>query len=181
MAKELKRNKDGTPRKRKESELTPGEIMLLKGLGEGKTITQAYSDALGSGLSPNHAGWVALNRIKKKAPEIMDELGLTQRALIDDYLKPLLNATEVKVFKSSGKMIEIDEDGNRQLVDADEIIYSKPLEALSIRKDALDMSMRIQGMYSRPEDGGNTFNQTNNVQIINHIERPKRELGPNVN
>src|ERR1700682_1116147 len=100
MTERLKKN--GQPRKPKnQASLTPGEVAFVKGLSAGKTIAQAYKDACGAGIDPNHSGWQALRYIKIKVPEIMDSLGLTQESLINDHLKPLLGATEVKVFKGT--------------------------------------------------------------------------------
>jgi hypothetical protein len=184
MRKELKPRKDGTPRKRKVVELTPGEVAFVKGLTAGKTLADAYRDAIGSGIDPNHSGWQALRTIKLKMPDLMDALGLTTHALIEDHLKPMLGATEVKVFKANATVVGQDEEGNEVLRDGG-VIYSDPLVAWGPRKDALDMSFRLHGAYApRPTEGDGVLNVTNNVQIINHIERPKREtreLGPAIN
>lgn len=48
----------------------------------------------------------ALGAIRKKAPEILDELGLTVRAVIKNHLEPLLSATTTKVFAEKGKITD---------------------------------------------------------------------------
>ncbi len=169
--------KDGKPSNQKELSLSPREVKFVGLIIEGKSLTDAARACGYEEANVKVKAWQAWQKIKRKAPAILDSLGLTQEALIENHLKPLLNATEVKVFKSTGTVIVTDEDGNKTAVEGDEIIYSAPLAAWTPRTSALDMAFKLHGSYARPEnENAAILNQTNNVQIINHIERPKRDL-----
>lgn len=60
----------------------------------------------------------------------MERDGLTGDTLIQKYLVPALNATEIKVAHHAGRFI-----------------YSKPVVAWGPRLSALDFAFRISGMY----------------------------------
>ena len=60
--------------------------------------------------------------------EILDEIGLTDRALIENYLVPLLEAKETKFFKDGDKRISV--------------------AALGIRHAALDTAFKLRGSYA---------------------------------
>jgi hypothetical protein len=163
---------DGIAHPVEEQKFLPREIALIKALTAGSTIAEAYKAAGYTGQNANKAGWEILERIRRKAPDIMNRVGLNQENLINDYLKPMLNATEVKVFKQNGMVVK-DEDGNEKMSPG-EIIYSDPLVAWEPRRAALDMSFRLHGSYAKTgEDPGSVTN--NNLTIINHIERPERK------
>ncbi len=196
MAKEIKR-----PRLRKNNgknlpeidtsapELSEREFKLFRAVTEGRTLAQAAEEAGYSMRNPTQSGYDALKNIKRKIADVMDENGLSVDELIKSYLKPMMNATEVKVFKANGVLFqeeEKDKDGNitqERIMQDGGVIYSDPLVAWGPRKDGLDMSFKIHGAYQRPDAADSAQNITNNsLTIINHIERPKREkLGPDVN
>jgi hypothetical protein len=52
-------------------------------------------------------GCQALKQIKGRIPEVMNELGLTDRMLIQKYLVPLLEAKETKFFKEGKRRINV--------------------------------------------------------------------------
>jgi hypothetical protein len=81
----------------------------------------------------------------------MDEIGLTDRALIENYLVPLLNAKETKFFKDGEKRINV--------------------PALGIRHTALDTAFKLRGSYARADDP--TMGMRGNTIIID-IPRPPR-------
>jgi hypothetical protein len=58
----------------------------------------------------------------------MDEIGLTDRALIENYLVPLLEAKETKFFNEGKRRINI--------------------AALGIRHTALDTAFKLHGSYA---------------------------------
>ena len=116
--------------------LTAQQVRLLMNLSEGKTITDA---AIAAGYSTKYAGQVgsqALESVRRKMPQILDRLGLTQEALVENYLKPALEAKEKRFFSYMGRVEETVEVVN-----------------LKSRNDALDMSFRLHGSYAQPEDG----------------------------
>jgi hypothetical protein len=139
----------------KKTRLLPREVKFLRGVVAGLPIYRAAKEA---GYSAN-SGWGIMERLKRTAPDLLDEAGLTMQSLIED-LDALRKATETKVFCNKG-----------------EVIYSAPLAALEIRRSAVDMAFKIHGAYAKTSDdknGDTTIN--NNLQIINHIERPKRNV-----
>jgi hypothetical protein len=90
----------------KKRKLTQKERALVKALPEAKTQAEA---AVVAGYSPKNAkqsAHQALESIRKKMPDLMDELGLTDRALIDKYLLPALEATETKFFANKGIVLD---------------------------------------------------------------------------
>jgi hypothetical protein len=62
-------------------------------------------------------------------PELLDEFGLTEDALIEKHLVPLLSATITKFFRYKGKVIE-----SRRIPDHE------------TRLRALDMAFRLMGL-----------------------------------
>lgn len=64
-------------------------------------------------------------------PQVLERHGLTDDALIEKYLKPLLVAKETKFFAFQGEVIE-----------------THDVEALGIRKEALDMTFRLKGSFA---------------------------------
>ena len=94
------------------------------------TITDAALKAGYSPKSPGQAGSQALHRVALKMPEVLDAAGLTDKGLVDKYLKPGLEATETKVFSG--------EDG---------LVYSKELVAWGPRLTALDMAFRLKDRF----------------------------------
>jgi hypothetical protein len=76
---------------------------------------------------------------------MMDKCGLSEQALIDE-LAAKIKATEVKVFK--GTVTAKDEDSGMYVTES-EIIYSKPLGALGVQLQALDMALKLRQMYPK--------------------------------
>ena len=95
------------------------------------TITEAARKAGYSLKRPGQSGYQALKQIKERMPEVLERHGLTDDSLIEKYLKPLLRAKETKFFAFQGEVIE-----------------THDVEALGVRKDALDMAFRLKGSYA---------------------------------
>jgi hypothetical protein len=87
----------------------------------------------------------------------MDELGLTLPSLIENYLRPGLDACEVKVFYN-GK----------------QIVYSKELIAHEIRLRALDIAFKLRGDYA-PRDPVLAAQVGVKVIVVPKELRPDRE------
>src|SRR3954447_22200166 len=90
----------------KQKRLTYKEQAFVRNLVNGKSLTQSALDAGYSDKHPGQSGWQALKNIQLKMPELFDRYGLTDEALIEKHLKPLLEATETKYFQSKGKVTE---------------------------------------------------------------------------
>lgn len=171
-------------KKQKRKPLNPREVMLIRALCEGRSFRAAALEAGYSEPDLGTKGWLAFQRIKVKTPEIMNDLGLDQRTLVNNYLKPLLNATDVKVFKANGIVIQEemkDEDGNitqeKQMQDGG-LIYSEPLVAWGPRKEGLDMAFKMHGSYARPveeEDKSQVINQI--TVVIEDVSREGEQRG----
>src|ERR1700733_369090 len=120
---------------RKPTGLTGKEQALIRNLGRGKNISRSALEAGYSAKHPGQSGWQALQNIRLKMPEILDKYGLTDEALIEKYLKPLLEAKEVQVCQSKGKVT-----GTRRV------------PANAIRLKALDLAFRLKGSYTAPSN-----------------------------
>ena len=86
----------------------------------------------------------------------MDEMGLTDRALIQNHLVPLLNATDRKFFAHEGK-----------------VISQREVAALKTRLNALDIAFRLRGSYA-PKDPAEAAQF--GVKVI-VIDIPRPEVG----
>jgi len=120
----------------KPKRLTNKERALLRGLVQGSSLTQAAIDAGYSGKHPGQSGWQALQNVRLKMPELLDRHGLTDYALIEKHLKPLLHATETKFFQHKGKVTD-----------------SRTVPDNAVRLDALDMAFRLKGSYAKSAEG----------------------------
>lgn len=128
------RKKSGT-KSGKKHRLSPRQHALIKARVSGKTLKEA---AIAAGYSPKHAAssaFQALKQLNGRVPELMDELGLSERALIEKYLKPLLSAKITKHFQHNGKVKDA-----RHYADND------------TRRQSLDMAFRLRGSYAKPDD-----------------------------
>ena len=87
-----------------------------------------------------------------RAADLMDEMGLTDRALIENYLVPLLDAEETKFFNEGKKRINV--------------------PALGITHTALDTAFKLRGSYAQrnPKE----TEQFGNKVIIIDVPRPPR-------
>lgn len=121
---------------RKRRGLTQKERSLVRNLADGKNLTQSALAAGYSGKCPGQSGWQARENIRQKMPELLDQHGLTDEALIEKHLKPLLNATETKFFQHKGRI-----RSKREVI------------AWGPRKEGLDMAFKLKGSYSAKPEG----------------------------
>jgi hypothetical protein len=112
--------------------LTPQQRALVKNLVKGMSITEAAREA---GYADNgyvgQLGSQALENIRLKMPEVLNRHGLTDDVLVEDYLKPLLEAEETKFFQKDGIVVER---------------YN--VIAWGPRKEGLDIAFRLKGSYA---------------------------------
>ena len=141
----------------KQKRLTHKEQAFVRNLVNGKSLTQSALAAGYSDRHPGQSGWQALENIRHKVPELLDRHGLTDEALIEKHLKPLLNATETKFFQHKGKVTD-----------------SRRVPANAIRLNALDTAFRLKGSYTRPADE-NTERKTAKVIVVD-VPRPQNRL-----
>ncbi len=82
--------------------LTLRQRRLLEEIPRCKSLAEAARRA---GYSPKHAGqagYLALNRIARKAPEVLEREGCTLEWLIEKVLKPGLEASRLHLFEEQG-------------------------------------------------------------------------------
>lgn len=133
--------------------LTARQVLLMKGLMKGNTITEAAIAAGYSDKNPAQSGTQAMNLAKKKIPELLEIYGLGPDALIKKYLAPALEATETKFFQKDGKI-------------EDEV----DVVAWGPRLTALDMAFNLGGSF--PANGKNGNGHVVNVQINTNVTVP---------
>jgi hypothetical protein len=138
----------------KGKQLNNRERILLKSLAAGKTYADAARDAGYSERSLRQSGFQAFQSIRRKMPEVLERKGFTDDAVVDNYLRPALEAEETEFAKFEGK-----------ITDQVNVVAWGP------RLEALDMLFRLKGSYAPREDDGA---RPVAIQIINHIERPQR-------
>ena len=137
--------------------LTRKQQKFVNALAAGNSRELAVAQAGYSTKNPDQSAYQALKQVTKKVPELMDELGLTDRALIQNNLVPLLNATERKFFAHEGK-----------------VISQRDVAALNTRLNALDMAFRLRGSYA-PKDPAETAQFGVKVIIVD-APRPRHDL-----
>jgi hypothetical protein len=87
----------------------------------------------------------ALQEIQRRMRELLDDLGFTDRAIIDKYLHPLLEATETKFFpyrkeivKKPRKLSKNDAAAAEPTVETVQVIDERKVIALGTRTAALN-------------------------------------------
>jgi len=100
-------------------------------------VTQSALAAGYSDKHPGQSGWQALESIRHKMPEVLDEHGLTDCALIEKHLLPALEAQETKFVQRGGKITD-----------------QMNVVAWSARLRALDLVFRLKGSYAPTKPDG---------------------------
>jgi hypothetical protein len=120
----------------------------LKRVINGESAKEA---SLAVGYKTARSGYNALADTRKRLVTVMDHYGLTEQALIRDYLMPLLNATQTKFFAKDG--IVMDE---------------RIVEDNDTRESALHMTWKLRGAYPKEQsEGPSTLNiAINNVSVV---------------
>jgi len=159
------RKSEAAKKREAKKPLTLRQSRFAKEFMKSRTLGEA---AIKAGYSPKHArkcGHQALQALRNKnVPEIMSELGLSVPVLIDEYLRPLLKATETKFAQDDGKFSDY--------ID---------VENLDVRDRALDKAFRLHGAYA-PKDPKEAAQFGVKVVIID-VPRPQHgtfmeDVGP---
>lgn len=115
--------------------LTPQQKALVKNLAKGMSISDAAREA---GYADNgyvgQIGSQALENIRLKMPEVLEKHGLTDDALVENYLKPALDAEETEFAKFEGRITD-----------------SRNVIAWGPRLQALDIAFNLKGSYPRKD------------------------------
>lgn len=133
---------------------------MARGMPQGKAAIEA-------GYAPKYAcqaAYQALESIRKLMPEVLDRVGLTDEALIEKQLRPLLEATETKFFPYQ-KTIRRNIDG-RKCTEKVQVIETREVVAWGPRIKALDMAFKLRGDYA-PKQIDTEPDVNNEVRVIN--------------
>jgi hypothetical protein len=118
-------------KRKKQNPLTSRQHAFIRELAKGSTHRDAAIKAGYKAKHPDQVAHQALKGIQQKVPALMDEVGLTDRVLIEEYLVPLLRAKETKFFNEGKRRINV--------------------AALGIRHTALETAFKLRGSYA-PRD-----------------------------
>jgi len=139
---------------KKQNPLTSRQHAFIRELAKGSTHRDAAIKAGYKAKHPDQVAHQALKGIQQKVPAVMDEVGLTDRVLIEEYLVPLLRAKETKFFKDGDKRINV--------------------AALGIRHTALDTAFKLRGRYA-PRDPAEAAQFGIKVVVVD-IPRPPKMI-----
>ena len=67
---------------------------------KGKNIEAGYKG------NPAAAGYQAFKAIQRKAPDVIEKMGISLDNVIENYILPQMNATELKFFQHEGKVTD---------------------------------------------------------------------------
>jgi phage terminase small subunit len=116
--------------------LTHKERELVRNLIGGMSVTRSALAAGYSEKNPGQSGWQALQNIRRKMPEVFAQNGLTDAVLIEKHLIPALEAQNTLLARKEGQ-----------------IIYQRSVIAWDARLKALDIALRLRGLYLSPKRG----------------------------
>lgn len=126
-------------KKRREGQkLTAKEKKLIKALPQVDSVAEAGRAA---GYSDRKAAHRALANVQEKMPNLMNRLGLTDEYLVDQCLRPGLQAMKTEFFADKGIVME-----------------TRDVISWGDRRGFLDMAFKVKGSYPRNTDaegGGN--------------------------
>jgi len=122
------------PKRDRWKSLTRKQSRFVQAFMETRNAATAAIIAGYSRKNPAQSGHQALLQIQKKVPDILDQLGLSVEALVQNSLIPLLNATTVKFAQKEGEFTDYVE-----------------VEDNTTRLNALDIAFRLHGAYASKE------------------------------
>lgn len=135
--------------KKKRKRVDPKHLKVARGVARGLTLQEAGEVVGYPARSARQSAWKGMETIKRKAPEIFDELGLTVSSLAQDVDR-LRRAKETKFFHDKGIVME-----------------TREVEALDIQAKAVDMGLRVHGAYKEADDARNSLrSETSTVCLV---------------
>lgn len=138
---------------KKGKKVTPKQAKLVEAIVGGATQKDAAIAAGYSDKNPDQSAYQALRQIGRRMPELMDRLGLTEEALIEKNLVPLLEARETRFFAYRKQISKTPRATKKNptpapIVETVQVIDSREVVALGIRTAALDIAFRLRGSYA---------------------------------
>jgi hypothetical protein len=104
----------------------------------------------------------ALQRMRGRVPDLMDQLGISERELIDNHLRRLLTAQRTIFAQKDGKFRD-----------------KRTVDALETQIRALDMALLLHGSYApRDPKEAAQFGVKVIVQDIRGVPRPPIDIWP---
>ena len=102
------------------------------------------------------SAYQALQQMRGRVPDLMDQLGLSEEHLIDKHLRRHLTAKRTVFFQKDGK-----------------VRSQRTVEALEIQSKALDMAFQLHGSYAprNPKEA----EQFGVKVIVVDVPRPQRD------
>ncbi len=157
---------------KKKKSLSPRQRGLIKHLSKGKSLGQAAIAAGYTNHYPAQAGHQALEQIRMRMPEILDQHGLTDHVLIDKYLRPLMDATETKFFayRKDRKRKERGKE-KASIIETVQVIDTREVINWNAREAGLDLAFKLKGSYATPAEAGKAAGPT---VIVIDMPRPPR-------
>jgi hypothetical protein len=132
--------------------MSPRETKLVKALRQGMTLTDA---AIAAGYASetrqlaSQSGYQALKHLQRRMPQILDDAGLTEDAVVTKYLIPLLDAVETKFFPFRKTIRQVPKDPKEPTIETvRQEIATRDVVALTARSIALDMYFKLRGSYA---------------------------------
>ena len=140
------------PKKKRQKRVGVKQLTVARNVAKGMTLQDAGEAAGYPEKSAAQSAWKAMETIKRKAPEIFDQKGLTIESLADDVNR-LRQAKEKKFFTFMGSVTD-----------------EREVDALDIQVKAVDMGLKVQGAY---KDAGNPVrSETTAVCLV--VTDPRR-------
>jgi phage terminase small subunit len=99
--------------KSSKKKLTPRQGAFIQNLAKGASQSKAAKDAGYSTRNLRQSAHQTLKQVQGKMPEIMDQLGFTDQSLIDNYLRPALEAEETRYVSVETKRVKVPNWGTR--------------------------------------------------------------------
>jgi hypothetical protein len=164
----------------KKGKLTPKQAKFVEGIVEGKTQSDAAIEAGYSPLNARQSGNQAMESVRRRMPGLLDELGFTDRAIIDKYLHPLLEATETKFFAYRRQIIKKPPKTKKKdvepIVETVQVIDKREVAALGTRCFAFDALCKLKGIYAPKQIDFDPTAPAPLVSINMQVIRKSREL-----
>jgi hypothetical protein len=147
------------PKKKRQKRVDAKHLKVARGVAQGMTLQKAGEIAGYPEKSAAQSAWEAMQTIKRKAPEIFDEEGLTLKSLANDVHR-LRRAKEKKFFTFMGSITD-----------------EREVDALDIQVKAVDMALKVQGAYKESQNAGTAIrSETNTVCLVVADARRAAEL-----
>ena len=126
------------------------------------SVTRAALKAGYSEQNPGQSGYQALKAVRAKAPELLDRQDLTDDALSEKHLKPMLCATRTVFVKHEGKVTD----------EREVIAWGPRIASLSAMTIMFDMPMPpVIHPVAQPDHG----DASRGNQILHASCRPRKE------